>query len=234
MTTDSGSDSPTRAALNHSGEITTSTMCIRHPYLFTSGWERSDIWRLDWARGDAPRHVAELPDFIGEPYPNLTQGIVVDVERDVLIILLPSSPSYIRIYRLTNGECLDAFWLDGWMERWLSPCLNGQILLATCEDEDAAHPYIVSRITSCKWSSIGEQRRVQHVRVPLDLQQRANRKVDLVPLVLTTTGDIIGASAESFTDTVDIMQWRGPNFLAGQEPVARLELSTSLEDGHLI
>jgi hypothetical protein len=217
-------------AFSHDHEIT--TMCICHPYLFTFSLERADIWRLD--TGDVPRHVAELADLCCVPELDLTRGVVVDAERDVVIISLMPTPPQILTFSLTDGTLLDSWCLDGWIDQHPSPYLNGRILLATCEDEDDEHPDGVSRITSCEWDPSGGQESVQHVHFPMDLQQRAKRKVDLAPIVLTATGDIIGTASESYTNSMFILQWRGPNVRTGQEPDARLELSLSLEGGHLI
>jgi hypothetical protein len=221
-------------ALTHHHEI--AVMCIHHPYLFTFGRDYVDIWRLH--SGNALEHLAELSEAPRLPDLERTKGVVVDVERGVVMIANAPTPPIVLSYRLTDGMLVDSLYLDGPIQLWPSPYLNGRTLLATRGYGDESRPDGVSRITNCEWSSSIEQFSVQHVGLPMNLRHReAKRSVTecvLVPLVLSAGGDIIGASAESYTQTMEVLLWRGSDYDAGQEPDARLELSMLLKDGHLI
>jgi hypothetical protein len=130
---------------------------------------------------------------------------------------------------------LDIVVLPGFFWRWPPLYIRGQLLLATSESEKTCPPYGISRITTCEWKS-DEEVIVRYLNLPEDLKPREKRRTvaTLAPLLMTSTGVIIGASADVYVQSMDVLRWKGPHSDDDQEPDACLQLIMSLEDGELM
>jgi hypothetical protein len=199
----------------HHHEIT--AVFIHHPYLLTFGGELdcADIWHLGSSGKLA--HALTLSDIV--PVPELDESVIIDPEQQVVVIPSMNS-SFIDIFSLVDGTFLNSVTVQGHFAPWPPRYLHGQMLLARKEIEEASLSHEGGRInnfiTSCHWMQSQETSAVHHVGPPKDLQDRSYPS--LVPLLLTATGDIIGAYSGMYSKTMEIMRWRGPNYVSGQEP----------------
>jgi hypothetical protein len=211
---------------------------LRGPYVLTFGEEHpfgrefADIWRLRSER--TPEHVAALCDV--SHVPETERDLVFDLDRQVIFVPLRHRP-FVEVHSLEDGAMLDIVVLPGFFWRWPPLYICGQLLLATSESEKTCPPYGISRITTCEWRS-DEKVIVRHLSLPEDLKHREKKRTvatyTLAPLHMTSTGIIIGASADVYVQSMDVLRWKRPHSEDDQEPDARLQLIMSLEDGELM
>jgi hypothetical protein len=215
-------------SLSRDYEVT--ALSLHGPYVLAVGLEYADLWRLRPAT--TPEHVATLVD--GVDAPDMEEELVFDLDRLVLFMPLRHQP-FVMVYSLGDGTLLDIVVLRGSFWRWPLLYDRGQLLIITSEDEKTCPPYGISRITRCEWRG-EEDVTVRHLSLPKDLQHREKRPTvaTLAPLLMTSTGDIIGASADWHAQSMDVLRWRGPQSEDYQDPDARLELTMSLHDGDLM
>jgi hypothetical protein len=213
-----------------------SSFFVNHPYLLTFGeeFDHGDIWRL--CPTGMPEHTATLSEMI--PVPKLDQGVIISLALDLIII--PSTTSAtLNIFSLVDGTLLDYVTLQGNFLPWPARHMHGQVLLGRVEcevipssqDENQEEIHMTSRITSCKWLDDEKTFRVDEVQ--LSNAQHNHSHSSLVPLLLTETGDILGASSGAYSETMDVLRWRGPSFMPTQEPEAAVALSVCFPEADL-
>jgi hypothetical protein len=199
----------------HHHEIT--AVFIHLPYLLTFGGDLdcADIWHLD--SSGKLEYALTLSDYV--PIPELDESVIIDPEQQVVIIPSMNS-SFIDIFSLVDGTFLNCVTVQGHFSPWPPRYMHGQMLLARKEVEEASLSHEGGRvnnfITSCHWMQSQETIALHHVGPPNDLLDRSDPS--LVPLLLTVTGDIIGAYCGMYSKTMEIMRWEGPNYVPGQEP----------------
>jgi hypothetical protein len=201
-------------------EIT--SIFVSHPFLLVFGGEvdYANVWRLRPA--GPPEHVTELSDIV--PLPERDNLVILDPERQVLIMRFMTAPS-IAIFSLVDGTLLDFLSLQGSFMPWAPQYLRGQLLLGRVETGESSvqeHTQFTYFVTICKWTNDHDTSTVHHLCLSNETHIRSH--VELSPLLLTSSGDIIASVSESYSDIMKLLRWRGPYYMAGQEPEVMVTL----------
>jgi hypothetical protein len=179
-----------------------------NPYVIAFGEGRTDLWKLSFD-GCSIEKKYSFSEPIEDP---ASEGVIIDTKRD--FVVFPKGmlvPPALRVYGLSDGRFIRTVPLFGELAQWPMQYCDGHVLVTVREAETDAPPDGRTSILLCDVA--GDGWLLSATNLPSDLTQRDQMPFNLigslVPILLTSNGDIVATSSACYEEKMSLMLWKG-------------------------